>query len=232
MADGALVIGAAATYAQAQEALGALYPAIGDLIGRIGAVQVRAAGTIGGNIANGSPIGDMAPALIAAGATLLLRRGRVRREIALEDFFLDYGEQDRAPGEFVEAVRIPIPAEAGRLRCHKISKRFDQDITTLCGCFDVTTEAGRVRGARIAYGGMAGVPKRATHAEAALVGRPWTEATVRAAMDALGRDFTPLTDMRASAAYRMEAARNLLLRHYLETAMPGILARLPRNPAA
>ena len=231
-ADGALTIGAAVTYAEAAARIAALHPDFGELIRRIGAAQVRAAGTIGGNIANGSPIGDTPPALIAASATLILRHGRARREIPLEAFFLDYGKQDRAPGEFVAGVRLPIPDGPSRLGCHKLSKRFDQDITAVLGCFDVETEKGVVTAARLAYGGMAGVPKRARAAEAALTGQAWTEATVRRAMAALAEDFAPLSDMRASAGYRLRAAQNLLLRHFIERTQPGTATRLARRPAA
>ena len=225
-------IGAGVTYAQAHERIAALYPDIGELVRRIGATQVRAAGTIGGNIANGSPIGDMPPALIAAGAVLVLRLSAARREMALEDYFLDYGKQDRRPGEFVEGIRLPVPSARGRLRCYKLSKRFDQDITAVLGCFDVAVEGGTVTVARLAYGGMAGVPKRAEHAEAALAGQPWSEAAVRAAMAALERDFTPLTDMRASAAYRMQGAKNLLMKYFIETTEPETATRLVGPGAA
>ena len=253
--NGALWIGAAASYSRAEARLAATWPGMGRLIRRIGGAQVRAAGTIGGNIANGSPIGDMPPALIAAGAVLVLRRGGERRELPLEDFFLEYGKQDRRPGEFVEAVRVPFPAtkmadtsrslphergggraasgvdegiatDAGRLRCYKVAKRFDQDISAVLGCFDVAVEAGGVVSARLAYGGMAGVPKRAAAAEAALLGQPWTRATVEAAMAALERDFSPLTDWRASAGYRMQVARNLLMRYFLETSAAGVATDL------
>jgi xanthine dehydrogenase small subunit len=230
-AAGWLEIGAAVTYAQAHGRLAALHPDLGELVRRLGSAQVRAAGTLGGNIANGSPIGDMPPALIAAGARLRLRRGRERREIALEDFFLDYRRQDRRPGEIVEALRVPQPDSPGRLRVHKVSKRFDQDITAVCGAFDIAVEGGMVTAARLAYGGMAGVPKRARAAEAALVGAPWTEGAVRNAMAALDADFTPLDDMRASAGYRMTVARNLLLRHFVETTAPGTPTRLARAGA-
>jgi xanthine dehydrogenase small subunit len=175
---------------------------------------VRAAATIGGNIANGSPIGDGPPALIALGAVLHLRQGDMRREMPLEDFFLDYGKQDRRPGEFVEA--ISIPQQPDRLRCYKLSKRFDQDISAVCGCFSITVTGGRVAQARIAFGGMAGTPKRATNVEAALIGQPWSEATIDSAMRAFAADYTPLSDMRASAGYRLEAAANMLRRYFLE----------------
>ncbi|MDH3668587.1 MAG: xanthine dehydrogenase small subunit [Paracoccaceae bacterium] len=223
---GHLWIGAGATYRDAHPQIAAHYPEMGELLRRLGAEQVRAAGTIGGNIANGSPIGDMPPALIAAGATLTLRKRADRREMALEDFFLDYGKQDLAPGEFVEGVRLPVPGDGARLLCYKLSKRFDQDITAVLGCFDVAVNDGKVAAARLCFGGMAGVPKRAAATEAALIGQPWTEATVRAAMTAMEDDFTPLTDMRASAGYRIRAAQNLLLKYFLERTEPQTATRL------
>jgi xanthine dehydrogenase small subunit len=225
-ADGHLWIGAGVTYRAARAKITALYPDIGELIRRIGATQVRAAGTIGGNIANGSPIGDMPPALIAAGATLVLRKGGARREVALEDYFIEYGKQDRQPGEFVEGVRLPVSQDGERLRCYKLTKRLDQDITAVLGCFDVVVTDGAVSAARLAYGGMAGVPMRAAQAEAAMVGQPWTQATVRAAMAAIEQDFTPMTDMRASATYRMQGAKNLLMKYFIETTQPGTATRL------
>ena len=209
---GQLHVGACVTIAALREAVAARLPAFGELLRRYGAVQVRNAATIGGNIANGSPIGDGPPALIALGATLHLRRGDEMRAMALEAFFLDYRKQDRRPGEFVAGVSFPEFAPG--LRCYKISKRFDQDISAVCGCFNVTVEGGVVTQARIAFGGMAGVPKRASLAEAALVGKPWSEAVVEAAAEAMAGDFAPLSDMRASAGYRMLTAQNLLRRYF------------------
>ncbi len=212
-----LLIGAAATYRDAVDRLAALYPDAGRVIRRIGSVQIRNLGTIGGNIANGSPIGDSPPLLIAAGARLRLRRGNRRREMPLESFFLDYRRQDRRPGEFVEAVAVPGPGPGTLFRAYKISKRFDQDISSVCAAFRIDRQGGRIVAARLAYGGMAPVPKRAERAEAALLGRPWSRAAVEAAMAALERDFTPIDDWRASARYRTKVARNLLLRCWLES---------------
>ena len=203
-------IGATTTLTDLMPAIAPHHPALAELIRRYASGQVRAAATIGGNIANGSPIGDSPPALIALGAVLHLRRGDARRRMALEDFFLAYGKQDRLPGEFVEAVSIP--RQPDRLRCYKISKRFDQDISALCGCFNLHIEGGTVAAARIAFGGMAGTPLRARAVEQALLGQPWAEATIAGAIPAFARDFTPLSDMRASAGYRLEAAQNLLWR--------------------
>ncbi|MDJ0627788.1 MAG: xanthine dehydrogenase small subunit [Rhodobacter sp.] len=212
--DDEVRIGAAATLSDIGEAIAPLHPDFAELIRRYGSVQVRNAATIGGNIANGSPIGDGPPALIALGARLHLRRGDDRRAIPLEKFFLDYGKQDRQPGEFVEAVSFP--RQADRLKCYKLSKRFDQDISAVCGCFNISVEGGTVKAARIAFGGMAGIPKRATSVEAALTGKTWTADTVAATWDAWAEDFTPLSDMRASGGYRLDAARNLLTRYFLE----------------
>ncbi len=205
-------IGAGVTVEDLRLAMRAPHPALAEMLRRYASVQVRNAATIGGNIANGSPIGDGPPALIALGATLHLRRGDSRRDLPLEAFFLDYRKQDRQPGEFVEAVTLP--ATAPGLRVYKLSKRFDQDISAVCGGLNLTVTDGIVTAARLAFGGMAGIPKRATAAEAALQGQPFTEATVRAAMAAMAGDFTPMTDMRASAAYRMQAAQNMLLRYF------------------
>ncbi len=209
-------IGAMTTMTEVLTALRPHHPSYAELVRRYGSDQVRNAATIGGNIANGSPIGDNPPALIALGATLHLRRGGERRALPIEDFFLDYGRQDRRPGEFVEAVSLP--KSAPHLRCYKLSKRFDQDISAVCGCFNVTVADGTVSAARIAFGGMAGVPKRAAAAEAALVGRPWTEATVAAAAEAMAGDFTPMSDMRASAGYRMAAAQGMFRRYFHDRA--------------
>jgi xanthine dehydrogenase small subunit len=209
---GMLHIGAAVTIAALREAVQDRLPSFAELLRRYASEQVRNAATIGGNIANGSPIGDGPPALIALGATLHLRRGDDLRSMPLEAFFLDYRKQDRRPGEFVAG--ISFPEQAPGLRCYKISKRFDQDISAVCGCFNLTADAGKITAARIAFGGMAGIPKRATHVEQALIGQPWDEATVTKAMPAFAQDFTPLSDMRASAAYRLETAANLLRRYF------------------
>jgi xanthine dehydrogenase small subunit len=210
-------IGAVASYSDAMPVLARHYPDIGEVIRRLGSVQIRNAGTIGGNIANGSPIGDSPPLLIAAGATLHLRKGGRRRRLPLEDFFLGYGKQDREPGEFVEKVVVPYRAPGTRFRAYKIAKRFDQDITAVLGAFSLRFDGDRVAEARIAYGGMAATPKRARAMEAHLNGAPWNEATVREAMAALEEDFTPITDWRASAGYRLQVAKNLLQRLYVET---------------
>lgn len=213
----AIEIGAAVTYTEAHGALARFHLDFGEFVRRLGGAQVRNCGTIGGNIANGSPIGDMPPALIAASATLVLRKGGNERQMPLENFFVDYGKQDRAPGEFVSRVIVPkLPASA-RYAVYKVSKRFDQDISAVCAGFRVLVDGGQVSEARLAFGGMAGTPKRAALAEAVLAGATWNEASIARAMDALAKDFMPLTDQRGSSAYRLEIARNLLKRFYLES---------------
>jgi xanthine dehydrogenase small subunit len=209
---GSLHVGACVTITDLRDAVADRLPSLAEMLRRYSSTQVRNAATIGGNIANGSPIGDGPPALIALGATLHLRRGDEMRSMALEDFFIEYRKQDRKPGEFVAGISFPEHAPA--LRCYKISKRFDQDISAVCGCFNVTVEAGRVTAARIAFGGMAGIPKRAALAEAALVGKPWSQDTVEAAAAAMAGDFTPMSDMRATAGYRMLTAQNLMRRYF------------------
>ncbi|MGP6087362.1 xanthine dehydrogenase small subunit [Antarctobacter jejuensis] len=209
-----LRIGAGVTMDRVHSLMQDRHPAYAEMIRRYGSTQVRNAATIGGNIANGSPIGDNPPALIALNATLHLRQDDTRRSLPLEDFFLDYGKQDRAPGEFVEAVSIPKQPDC--LRVYKLSKRFDQDISAVCGAFCLTVADGTVTTARIAFGGMAGIPKRATHVEQALINQPWTEATLDALHDTWAQDFTPMTDMRASADYRLTAARNMMRRAWAE----------------
>lgn len=207
-------IGAITTVSDLQKEIAELHPSFAELLRRYGSVQVRNSATVGGNIANGSPIGDSPPALIALGAKLHLRKGDARRVIDLEDFFIEYGKQDCTPGEFVEAVSFP--RQPDRLKCYKLSKRFDQDISAVCGCFNIRVEGGKVTEARIAFGGMAGTPKRASAVENSLIGKAWTQETVQAALPAFAQDFTPLTDMRASADYRLETAKGMLMRYFHE----------------
>ena len=226
-AGGDVRIGAGVRYVDALDTLAALYPDLGAMMRRLGSTQVRNSGTIGGNIANGSPIGDMPPALIAAGASLVLRQWNAQRTIPLEDFFLAYGKQNRRPGEFVEAVLVPDPNPDTIFKVYKLSKRFDQDISAVCGAFAIDMRDGVVTSARIAFGGMAATPKRATACEDILVGQPWNPTTIDEAVAALASDFTPLTDVRASAAYRALAAGNMLRKVYIETVQPDVATRVP-----
>ena len=226
-----ITIGAGVTYSLAFSTLARRLPPLGKLLDRLGGDQVRNMGTIGGNIANGSPIGDTLPPLIALDATVTLRSVSGTRTLPLQDYFISYGRQDRHPGEFVESLFVPaLPADE-HFAVYKISKRRDEDISALCAAFRIAlSEQGLVTSARIAFGGMAGTPKRATAVEDALIGKPWTEETVTAARPAFDLDYQPLSDWRATSAYRALTAKNLLLRFYLETS--GSPAELVRFEAA
>ncbi len=212
--DDEIHVGAMTTLTELLETMKTRYPSFATLIKRYGSTQVRNAATIGGNIANGSPIGDGSPALIALDATLHLRKGSKTRQMPIADYFIEYGKQDRDIGEFVTGVSIPKVAD--NLHCYKLSKRFDQDISAVCGCIWIEVNDDIISRVRLAYGGMAGIPKRAKHAEDALNGKDWSEDTIRQAMDEMSKDFTPLSDMRASAEYRMQTAQNMLLRVWHE----------------
>ena len=215
--DGGLRIGAGVSLEAAYAALAQRQPELTEVWLRFASPPIRHAGTLAGNLANGSPIGDSAPALMALDARLELRRGAAVREVALDEFYLGYMKNRLEPGEFVQAVVVPGAALQRTLRAWKISKRFDSDISAVCAGLAIELDGAAVRTVRIAFGGMAAVVKRAAAAEAAVLGQPWTQATVQAAQAALGADFTPLSDMRASAGYRLQVARNLLQRFWLET---------------
>jgi xanthine dehydrogenase small subunit len=212
-----LRIGAAASLEDAWSALADAVPEVREVWLRFASPPVRHAGTLGGNVANGSPIGDGAPVLMALGATLVLRRGARERRLPLQDFYVDYMKNRLEPGEFLQAIEVPRLLPGATVRVWKISKRYDSDISAVCGAFLLALDGNRVKEARLVFGGMAAIVKHAAHAEAAVVGQPWTAATINAAMTALARDFTPLTDQRASADYRLRVARNLLLKLWLQT---------------
>ncbi len=211
-----LRIGAGASLESAWQALAAEWPGLRDVWLRFASLPIRQAGTMGGNVANGSPIGDSAPVLMALGARIVLRRGERQREMPLAEFYVDYMKNGLEPGEFVEALAVPLDT-AQQLRAYKISKRFDCDISAVCAGLSIVLEGEHVARVRFAFGGMAATVKHAARAEAAVLGQPWTEATLDAAVAALAQDFQPLSDMRASAAYRLQVAQNLLRRFWLET---------------
>jgi xanthine dehydrogenase small subunit len=214
-----LSLGATVSHATALPFLGGIDPDLGELMRRFGSVQVRASGTVGGNIANGSPIGDLAPALLALGCRLELRRGEALRRIALEDFFIAYRQQDRQPGEFLRRIEIDKLSSNETFRCFKVSKRFDEDISVVMGAFKFALDGRRIVGCRIAYGGMAGIPKRAAATEHAVTGLSLNEPTHwRNAEAALEDDFQPMSDHRATADYRRTIARNLLRKALMEIA--------------
>ena len=207
----AVAFGAIVTHTEAMPYLAAIDRDLGELMRRFAGTQIRMAATVGGNIANGSPIGDLPPALIALGATLALQRNDRPRTLPLEEYFLEYGKQNRQPGEFVRVVRVPKFGLDEHFRCFKITKRFDSDISAVMGAFKLRLAGMRIAGARVAYGGMAGIPKRARNTEKALIERhvndpeSWDDA-----LAALAHDFAPIDDMRASAGYRLDVARALL----------------------
>jgi xanthine dehydrogenase small subunit len=219
-ADGWLRIGAGVSVEAGYAELAQHYPELTEMWQRFASLPIRNAGTLGGNVANGSPIGDSMPGLIALGARVVLRGGDVERELPLEDLYLAYQKKDMAEHEFVVAVKVPTRTGARanlRFRTYKISKRFDSDISAVCAAFSFIADGDVIREPRIAFGGMAATPKRATHAESVLQDADWHEATAQAAMLALAKDYAPLSDMRATDEYRVEAAKNTLYRFWLET---------------
>ena len=207
----ALRLGAGVTVAESIAPLAELAPDLGPLLHRFGSRQVRAQATVGGNIANGSPIGDLAPALIALDASVDLARPDGTRTIALESFFIDYGKQDISSDEIVAGISVPLNRHT-HFHCWKISKRFDQDISAVCGAFGLSIENDTITSVRITFGGMAATPRRASRCEQALMGRSIHDALLTSAGEALAEDFAPISDLRASASYRMLAARGLLER--------------------
>ena len=215
--DTHLEIGAAVTLTEAMSEIIALFPSLEEVLLRFASPPIRNAATLGGNIANGSPIGDTMPALMVLNASLLLRSATGVREVLLDDFYHAYMQNDLQDGEFVETVRIPVASAQHVVRSYKISKRFDQDISAICGAYRLELDGGRINDARIAYGGMAATVSRARHCENALIGQQWNAATVTAAQAALSQDFKPIDDMRSTASYRMKVAQNLLTRLLLDT---------------
>jgi xanthine dehydrogenase small subunit len=216
VADGVLEIGAAVNLEDAYAAIVEQYPMLRELANRFASVPIRNSGTLCGNLGNGSPIGDSMPILIALGATVRLRCGSHQRTMPLDELYLGYQKKALAPGEFIVSVRIPLPVPDTFVASYKISKRFDQDISAVCGAYAIKLAGNRVAAARIAYGGMAAIPARAKQTEAALIGQSWSRETIVAAMPELRADYQPLSDMRASADYRRQVAANLLLRLYEE----------------
>ncbi|MES2536525.1 MAG: xanthine dehydrogenase small subunit [Pseudomonadota bacterium] len=231
--DGMLEIGASVSLSDAYDALCAHYPAeLSEMRQRFASLPIRNAGTLGGNVANGSPIGDSMPWMIALGAEVVLCGTGGERTLALENFYLDYQKKDLRAGEIVKALRVPLPDPKLHFRTYKLAKRFDQDISAVCAAFSFTYDGEIIRGARVAFGGMAATPKRAAGTEAALNGKQWNETTLETAMLTLAQDFAPLTDMRASSAYRMKTAQNLLRRFWLETRIDAPLRHQDVNAFA
>jgi len=213
-------IGAGVSVEKAYAEIAKQYPELTEMWQRFASLPIRNAGTLGGNIANGSPIGDSMPGLIALGARVIVRGGDIEREMPLEDLYVAYQKKDMAEHEFVVGLKVPARSGARanlRFRTYKLSKRFDSDISAVCAAFSFIADGNVIREPRIAFGGMAATPKRALHAEAVLRDAEWHEASAQAAMLALGNDYAPLSDMRATSDYRLEAAKNTLYRFWLET---------------
>lgn len=221
-----LEIGAATSLTDCYTALTAEYPDFGELLHRFASLQIRNQGTLGGNIGNASPIGDAPPLLIALGAQIVLCKGETRRTLALEDYFIDYRVTARQESEFIEKIIVPKANARQAFRAYKVSKRLDDDISAVCAAFRLHVENGAIVDARVAFGGMAAIPKRATACEQALIGAPWTSATVERACAALANDFTPLSDFRASKEYRLLSAQNLLRKCFIELQTPHIETRV------
>jgi len=219
-------IGSGVALTDAWPVLVEAFPELAEQAVRFASPPIRNSATLCGNIANGSPIGDSLPALIALGAAVDLRKGAKSRRVPLEKFFLGYQKKDLAPGEFVVGVQVPARKAGSWIASYKVSKRIEQDIAAVCATISVTVEAGIVSDARLGFGGMAAIPARAPNAEAMLMGKAWSQESVDAAIGALSLDFQPLTDMRASSAYRLRAAGNLLQRFYLEHASNPRAVRL------
>ncbi len=217
-AGNTLYVGAAATYSQVMPWLKTWYPEVVELFERIGSLQIRNRGTVGGNIANASPIADTPPVLLALDASLELASTAGRRVLSLKDFFLSYKQTQLQNGEYIRRIILPKPESNAIVKLYKVSKRYEDDISAVMAAFYLELEGARIKTVRLAFGGMAAVPKYADHAQTKLVGAEFTEASVAAAISALGEDFAPLSDVRASSAYRLKTAQNLLRKAYLEIA--------------
>ncbi|TVP51397.1 MAG: xanthine dehydrogenase small subunit [Halomonas sp.] len=213
-------IGAGVTYSQLEPLFKEYFPAFAHLLHRLGSQQIRNRGTLGGNIANASPIGDTPPVLLALNAHIELASVSGTRVIALESFFLDYKKTSLAADEVVSRVFIPKLSSHTQLRIWKLSKRREDDISAVLGAFSYRIEQDKLCDVRIAFGGMAATPKRAQAAEAALEGGAITQQVFRAAQQALRTDFQPMSDVRGSQHYRQQAAENLIERLYLTLSAP------------
>ena len=212
-----LAIGAAVTLAEAFAALVADRPQLQAFANRFAGLTVRNSGTLGGNVANGSPIGDAMPLLIALGANLVLMSTRGHRELPLEQLYTGYRQNMMAPDELLAWIKVPKPVPQELSRVYKVSKRFDDDISALCLAVALHLEGGEIVGASIGVGGVAATPVRASQTEALLTGQPWTQTTVQRAMLVLRQEFSPISDLRASNAYRVQVLGNLLQRFWLES---------------
>ena len=212
-----LTIGGAVTYTDALPAIDAAFPSFGALIRRIGSRQIRNVGTLAGNLGTASPIGDTLPCLLALDASVRLVSVRGTRDVPVSEYFTGYRKTVMAADEVIESVRLPLLQDGESFTVYKVSKRFDQDISAVLAAFHLRLDGRKVVSLRAAYGGMAATPKRATATEAALTGRRFAAEALHDLDGLLATDFQPLDDMRASAAYRLRVAANLIRRLQLET---------------
>ena len=219
-------IGAATPLSDCYAALAKEYEDFGELLHRFASLQIRNQGTLGGNIGNASPIGDAPPLLIALGAQIVLRKGNSSRTLPIEDYFLDYKVTARQEAEFIEKIIVPRHQASQLFRAYKVSKRLDDDISAVCAAFNLVVEDGVVQSARIAFGGMAAIPKRAAACEAVLKGAVLNQAQIELACAALAEDFTPLSDFRASKEYRLLVAQNLLRKCFIELQSADVETRV------
>ena len=215
--DNNLRIGACASLSNAYKAISKYYPEMDEMWERFASRPIRNVGTLGGNVANGSPIGDSMPALISLSAKVVLRSAKGSRTMLLEDLYLDYMKKDMRADEVVEAIHLPLPIPERVFRCYKLSKRYDSDISAVFAAFSLVLKNDIVESCLITYGGMAATPKRATLSEQSLIGKTWNESSVKNAMKIMEQDYAPMSDGRASSDNRMQSAANLLYRFYLET---------------
>ena len=211
-----IVIGAMTSYTSLEHGLANPFPSIARLVHRIASRQIRNLGTLGGNIANASPIGDMPPVFLSLSTTLLLDGVDGPRELPLQDFFINYKQTALKQGEYIAAVKVKKLAADERLFCWKISKRSDDDISALMMAIWLKTDGTTINDIRIACGGMAAIPKRALHTENALRHQPLTLDSARNAASAISKDFKPMSDVRATAEYRLQVAGNLLQKLVIE----------------
>jgi xanthine dehydrogenase small subunit len=216
--DDQLIIGGAATYSAVMPWLDTWYPQVVALFDRIGSLQIRNRGTIGGNVANASPIGDTPPVLLALDASVELASATTQRKVALKDFFLGYKQTVLEDGEYIRNVIIPKPEDNTYVKLYKVSKRYEDDISAVMAAFFFKIEQGLISEVRLAFGGMAATPKFAESAQALLLGKQMNDEVLTQAMRAISDDFAPMTDVRATDKYRIKVAQNLLQKAFIEIA--------------
>lgn len=215
--NNALHIGAAVTYSRLEPILLKHFPELKELLHRLGSLPIRNQGTMGGNIANASPIGDTPPALLALQAKITLDNGSETRKLPLADFFLDYKKTVLQPGEWLQDIIIPLPTKNSIRRAYKISKRIEDDISAVCAVFNLELEGGKVKSLKTGFGGVAGVPASCNALEDAVIGQPWDIKTMQTGKRVLANAFSPLSDVRSSEEYRNKMLENLWQRFWLES---------------